>query len=133
MSLSPTRSGGAPARIAVANWLVSSLGDVMWSTIFRFLWLALNSGVNFRAAAYQASPIPNVTVPVAFLPNVDAATLVLVAADATGAPVMVSTIAGPRADTTNFTYLRFMANHPPFFERDEVTAGLAHTRWKTFS
>src|SRR6185312_4887147 len=43
MSLSPTTSGGEPARMAVASWLVSSLGGVRCSTTLRFLWVALNS------------------------------------------------------------------------------------------
>ncbi len=103
MSFSPTRSGGSPARIAVANWLVSSLGDVTCITIFRFLCVALNSGINLSAADSVASLIQNVTVPVALTPNVDAGLIVVVPADAAGAPVMVSTIAGPTANATSFT------------------------------
>ncbi len=89
MSLSPTRSGGSPARIAVASWLVSSLGDVTCMTIFRFLCVALNSGINLSAAAWVAFLIQNVTVPVALTPKVDACTFVFVSADAAGIPVMV--------------------------------------------
>jgi hypothetical protein len=51
-------------------------------------------------------------------PNVDAGLIVAVAAEAAGAPVMVSTIAGPTAKATNFTYLRLMANHPPLSGND---------------
>jgi hypothetical protein len=99
----PDQVGWVAARIAVANWLVSSLGDVTWETIFRFLCVALNSGINLSAAASVASLIQKVTVPLALTPNVDAGLIPCVPADAAGAPVMDSTIAGPRAKTTSFT------------------------------
>ena len=87
--------------MAVASWLVSSLGDVTCITIFRFLCVALNSGINLSAADSVASLIQNVTVPVALTPKVDACTLCS-SADAAGAPVMDSAIAVPSTGIKNF-------------------------------
>ena len=70
MSFSPTTSGTEPARIAVASWLVSSLGGVRCSTTFRFLWLALNPATSALAGPSVAWRAQKCTVPVAFTPNV---------------------------------------------------------------
>src|ERR1700729_3710500 len=70
MSFSPTTSGTEPARIAVASWLVSSLGGVRCSTTFRFLWVALNPATRALAGPSVAWRAQKCTVPVAFTPNV---------------------------------------------------------------
>src|ERR1700733_8532685 len=70
MSLRPTTSGGEPARMAVASWLVSSLGGVRCSTTLRFLWVALNSLTRALAGPSVACRAQKCTVPVAFTPNV---------------------------------------------------------------
>src|SRR5580658_7706712 len=71
MSFRPTTSGGEPARIAVASWLVSSLGGVRCRTTFRFLWVALNSLTSALAGPSVAWRAQKWTVPVAFTPNDD--------------------------------------------------------------
>src|ERR1700684_3797273 len=65
MSFRPTTSGGEPARIAVASWLVSSLGGVRCSTTFRFLWVALNPATRALAGPSVAWRAQKCTVPVA--------------------------------------------------------------------
>src|SRR5580693_1059311 len=70
MSFSPTTSGTEPARIAVASWLVSSLGGVRWSTTLRFLWVALNAATRALAGPSVAWRAQKWTVPVAFTPKV---------------------------------------------------------------
>ena len=70
MSFSPTTSGTEPARIAVASWLVSSLGGVRCSTTFRFLWVALNAATRALAGPSVAWRAQKWTVPVAFTPKV---------------------------------------------------------------
>src|SRR3984885_14505725 len=70
MSFSPTTSGTEPARIAVASWLVSSLGGVRCSTTFRFLWVALNPATRALAGPSVAWRAQKCTVPVALTPNV---------------------------------------------------------------
>ena len=47
MSLSPSTSGGSPARIDVASDVVSSLMEVRVSLTFRLLCVALNSLTSF--------------------------------------------------------------------------------------
>ncbi len=69
MSFSPTTSGTDPARIAVASWLVSSLGGVRWSTTLRFLWVALNAATSALAGPSVAWRAQKWTVPVAFTPK----------------------------------------------------------------
>ena len=117
MSLSPTRSGGSPARIAVASWLVSSLGDVTCITIFRFLCVALNSGINLSAAASVASLIQNVTVPVALTPKVDAGTsCVRLGGRGRGSLSWSAPLLSRAAGTTNFT-ITTPHGEPPSLER----------------
>src|SRR5215472_4939189 len=70
MSFSPTTSGTEPARMAVASWLVSSLGGVRWSTTFRFLCDALNAATSAFAGPSVAWRAQKCTVPVALVPNV---------------------------------------------------------------
>src|SRR5215469_3051782 len=70
MSFSPTTSGTEPARIAVASWLVSSLGGVKCSTTLRFLCVALNSETSSFAGPSVACLAQKCTTPVAFTPNV---------------------------------------------------------------
>src|SRR5215831_782846 len=70
MSFSPTTSGTEPARMAVASWLVSSLGGVRWSTTLRFLCDALNSATSAFAGPSVAWRAQKCTVPVALTPNV---------------------------------------------------------------
>src|SRR5580658_9460423 len=70
MSFRPTTSGGDPARIAVASWLVSSLGGVRCSTTLRCLCVALNSFTSAMAGPSVAWRAQKCTVPVAFTPNV---------------------------------------------------------------
>ena len=60
MSFSPTTSGTAPARIAVASWLVSWFGEVRCSTTFRFLCVALNSFDQRLRRAVGGLPGPEV-------------------------------------------------------------------------
>src|SRR6516225_4933256 len=69
-SFSPTTSGTEPARMAVASWLVSSLGGVRWSTTFRFLCDALNAATSAFAGPSVAWRAQKCTVPVALSPNV---------------------------------------------------------------
>src|SRR5579859_7558714 len=70
MSLSPTTSGTEPALIAVASWLVSSLGGVRCSTILRFLWVALKAATSAFAGPSVACRAQKCTTPVALTPNV---------------------------------------------------------------
>ena len=69
MSFSPTTSGTDPARMAVASWLVSSLGGVRCSTTLRFLWVALNCLTRYLAGPSVACRAQKCTVPVAFTPK----------------------------------------------------------------
>src|ERR1700761_8412159 len=69
MSFGPTTSGGEPARIAVASWLVSSLGGVRCSTTFRCLCVALNSLTSAMAGPSVAWRAQKCTTPVAFTPK----------------------------------------------------------------
>src|SRR5450755_3186910 len=69
MSLSPTTSGTEPARMAVASWLVSSLGGVRWSTIFSFGCDALNAATSAFAGPSVACRAQKCTTPVASTPN----------------------------------------------------------------
>ena len=110
MSLRPTRSGGSPARIAAASWLVSSFGDVRWSTIFRLGCVALNSFTNPFGTASVASLAQNWTVPVALTPNAGAAADFVF--DAAEIPVMVSSPVAMTATTADFKYFRLIANLP---------------------
>src|SRR5215831_20409898 len=70
MSFSPTTSGTDPARMAVASWLVSSLGGVRCRTTLRFLWVALNLATSAFAGPEVACRSQKCTVPVAPTPNV---------------------------------------------------------------
>src|SRR5581483_6181654 len=69
MSLSPTRSGGDPARMAVASLVTSWVMDVRLSCTFRFLWVALNSSTSFLASVWDTDRAQNCTVPVALSPK----------------------------------------------------------------
>src|SRR6202044_1701704 len=70
MSFRPTTSGGDPARIAVASWLVSSLGGVRCRTTLRFLCVALNFLTRAMAGPSVACRAQKCTVPVALTPKV---------------------------------------------------------------
>src|SRR5215472_8008747 len=70
MSFSPTTSGTDPARMAVASWLVSSLGGVRCRTTLRFLWVALNLETSALAGPEVACRSQKCTTPVAPTPNV---------------------------------------------------------------
>src|SRR5580692_5804215 len=70
MSFRPTTSGGEPARMAVASWLVSSFGGVRCSTILSFLCVALNFATRALAGPSVACRAQKWTTPVAFTPNV---------------------------------------------------------------
>src|SRR5580698_6297674 len=71
MSLSPTTSGGSPARIEVASDVTSSLIEVSVSLTCRFLWVALNSLTSFWARVLETVRAQNWTVPVALTPKVE--------------------------------------------------------------
>src|SRR6202046_5849726 len=69
MSSRPTTAGGEPARIAVASWLVSSLGGVRCRTTLRCLCVLLNSFTRAMAGPSVAWRAQKCTVPVALTPN----------------------------------------------------------------
>ena len=130
MSLSPTRSGGSPARIAVASWLVSSLGDVTCITIFKFLCVALNSGINYwQPLARVPDPERHRTLGVDTERRRPASSL-WSRRTRRGLPVRSSTIAGPTANATRGFTITTPHGEPPSFEGMLYCKVILETRWR---